>query len=85
MMDQLSLDQLRHAPPGQVASLPIEVLSALAAGIAEMKAFVAEAEAHLNVGLDVRSSARAAAARTQAGKQAGTVPTAVGSRASSLA
>ena len=56
MMDQLSLDQLRHAPPGQVASLPIEVLSALAAGIAEMKAFVAEPAAHLTAGPDVRFS-----------------------------
>jgi len=73
MMDQFSLDQLRQAPPGQVASLPIEVLSALAASIAEMKALVAEAEARLNAGLDVRFSARAAAARGQAGKQAGVV------------
>lgn len=73
MMDQFSLDQLRQAPPGQVASLPIEVLSALAASIAEMKALVAGAEARLNAGLDVRFSARAAAARAQAGKHAGTV------------
>ncbi len=73
MMDQLSLDQLRHAPPGQVALLPIEVLSALAAGIAEMKALVAESEARLNAGIDLRFSARAAAARAQVGKQAGTV------------
>ncbi|MFZ1416701.1 MAG: hypothetical protein WAS73_19320 [Defluviicoccus sp.] len=73
MMDPLSLDQLRHAPPGKVASLPIEVLGALAAGIAEMKSLVADAEARLNAGLDVRFGARAAAARAQAGKQAGTV------------
>ncbi|MDG4601411.1 MAG: hypothetical protein P9C55_01480 [Defluviicoccus sp.] len=73
MMDHLSLDQLRHAPPGQVAAQPIEVLSALAAGIAETKSLVAEAEARLNAGLDLRFSARAAAARAEAGKQAGTV------------
>ena len=73
MRDQVTLDQLRDWPPGKVASLPIEVLSSLAAGIAKMKSFVAEAEARLNAGLDVRFSARAAAARAQAGKHAGTV------------
>ena len=73
MRDQVTLDQLRDWPPGKVASLPIEVLSSLAAGIAKMKSFVAEAEARLNAGLDVRFSDRARQLRAADGKDSGRI------------
>ena len=72
MMDQVTLNQLRDWPPGKVAAQPIEVLAALADSLAEMKTFVADAEARLNAGLDVRfgdraRQLRAAEARTADG------------------
>jgi hypothetical protein len=73
MSDQVTLEQLRAWPPGKVASLPIEVLSALADSLAEMKAFVADAEARLNAGLDVRFGERARQLRAAGGKDSGRV------------
>ena len=73
MRDQVTLDQLRDWPPGKVASLPIEVLGALAAGIAEMKSLVADAEARFNAGLDVRFGDRARQLRAADGKDSGRV------------
>lgn len=67
------LEQLRAWPPGKVASLPIEVLSALADSLAEMKTFVADAEARLNAGLDVRFGDRARQLRAADGKDSGRV------------
>ena len=71
MMDQVTISQLRDWPPGKVASLPIEVLAALAASLAEMKTFVADAEARLNAGLDVRFGDRARQLRAAEGKDSG--------------
>jgi hypothetical protein len=68
MTDQITISQLRDWPPGKVASLPIEVLAALAASLAEMKTFVADAEARLNAGLDVRFGDRARQLRAADGK-----------------
>ena len=73
MIDQVTLNQLREWPPGKVASLPIEVLSALADSLGEMKAFVADAEARLNAGLDVRFGERARQLRAADGKDSGRV------------
>jgi hypothetical protein len=73
MMDQLTLEQLRAWPPGKVAAQPIEVLSALADSLAEMKAFIADAEARLNAGLDVRFGERARQLRAADGKDSGRV------------
>jgi hypothetical protein len=73
MMDQVTLDQLRDWPPGEVASLPIEVLAALAASLAETKTFVADAEARLNAGLDLRFGDRAQQLRAADGKDGGRV------------
>jgi hypothetical protein len=72
-MDQVTLSQLRDWPPGKVAALPIGVLAALAANLAEMKTFVADAEARLNAGLDVRFGDRARQLRTADGKDSGRV------------
>jgi hypothetical protein len=73
MIDQVTLEQLRDWPPGKVASLPIEVLSALADSLAAMKTFVADAEARLNAGLDVRFGDRARQLRAADGKDSGRV------------
>ena len=73
MIDQATLNQLREWPPGKVASLPIEVLAALADSLAEMKTFVADAEARLNAGLDVRFGDRARQLRAADGKDGGRV------------
>ena len=73
MMDQITLSQLRDWPPGEVASLPIEVLAALAASLAEMKTFVADAEARLNAGLDARFGDCARQLRATDGKDSGRV------------
>ncbi len=73
MMDQVTLNQLRDWPPGKVAAQPIEVLAALADSLAEMKAFVADAEARLNAGLDVRFGDRARQLRAAEGKNIGRV------------
>ncbi len=72
-MDQVTLNQLRDWPPGKVAAQPIEVLAPLADSLAEMKAFVAEAEARLNAGLDVRFGDRARQLRAAEGKDSGRV------------
>jgi len=72
-MDQVTLGQLRDWPPGTVASLPIEVLAALAASLAEMKTLAADAEARLNAGLDVRFGDRARQLRAAEGKDSGRV------------
>ena len=72
-MDQVTLNQLRDWPPGKVAAQPIEVLAALADSLAEMKAFVADAEARLNAGLDVRFGERARQLRAADGKDSGRV------------
>jgi hypothetical protein len=71
MMDPLTLEQLRDWPPGTVAAQPIATLAALAASLAAMKAVVADAEARLNAGLDVRFGERARQLR--AGKDSGRV------------
>ena len=73
MIDQVTLNQLREWPPGKVAAQPIEVLSALADSLAEMKAFVADAEARLNAGLDLRFGERARQLRAADGKDSGRV------------
>lgn len=73
MIDQVTLEQLRAWPPGKVASLPIEVLSALADSLAEMKTLVADADARLNAGLDVRFGDRARQLRAADGKDSGRV------------
>lgn len=73
MMDQVTLEQLRDWPPAKVAAQPTEVLAALADSLAEMKAFVAEAEARLSAGLDVRFGERALQLRTAEGKDSGRV------------
>ena len=73
IMDRIVISQLRDWPPGEVASLPIEVLAALAASLAEMKTFVADAEARLNAGLDVRFGDRARQLRAADGKDSGRV------------
>ena len=73
MMDQVTISQLRDWPPGTVASLPIEVLAALAASLAEMKTLAADAEARLNAGLDVRFGGRARQLRAAEGKDSGRV------------
>ena len=73
MMDQVTLSQLRDWPPGKVAAQPIEVLAALADSLAEMKTFVADAEARLNAGLDVRFGDRARQLRAADGKDSGRV------------
>jgi hypothetical protein len=73
MMDQVTISQLRDWPPGKVASLPIEVLATLAASLAEMKTFVADAEARLNAGLDVRFGDHARQLRAAEGKDSGRV------------
>ena len=73
MMDQITLSQLRDWPPGEVASQPIEVLAALAASLAEMKTFVADAEARLNAGLDARFGDCARQLRATDGKDSGRV------------
>jgi hypothetical protein len=73
MTDQITISQLRDWPPGKVASLPIEVLAALAASLAEMKTFVADAEARLNAGLDVRFGDRVRQLRAADGKDSGRV------------
>ena len=73
MMDQVTLSQLRDWPPGKVAAQPIEVLAALADSLAEMKSFVADAEARLNAGLDVRFGDRARQLRAADGKDSGRV------------
>jgi hypothetical protein len=72
-MDQPTLEQLRNWPPGKVAAQPIEVLSALADSLAEMKAFIAETEARLNAGLDVRFGDRARQLRAADGRDSGRV------------
>ena len=72
-MDQVTLDQLRDLPPGKVAAQPIEVLAALAESLAELKTFVADAEARLNAGLDVRFGDRARQLRAADGKDSGRV------------
>src|SRR5512147_2798176 len=66
MMEQVTLDQLRDWPPGEVASLPIEVLAALADSLAETKILLAEAEARLSAGLDLRFGDRARQLRQKA-------------------
>ena len=73
MMDQVTLDQLRAWPPGKVAAQPTEVLAALADNLAEMKAFVADAEARLNAGLDVRFGDHTRQLRAADGKDGGRV------------
>ena len=73
MIDQVTLEQLRAWPPGKVASLPIEVLADLADSLAETKAFIAETEARLNAGLDVRFGDRARQLRAADGKDSGRV------------
>lgn len=73
MIDQVTLEQLRDWPPGKVASLPIEVLSAVADRLAEMKTLIGEAEARLNAGLDVRFGDRARQLRAADGKDSGRV------------
>jgi hypothetical protein len=73
MIDQVTLNQLRDWPPGKVAAQPIEVLSALADSLAAMKTFVADAEARLNAGLDVRFGERARQLRAADGKDSGRV------------
>ena len=73
MMDHVTLNQLRDWPPGKVAAQPIEVLAALADSLAEMKTFVADAEARLNAGLDVRFGDRARQLRAADGKDSGRV------------
>ena len=73
MMDEPTLSQLRDWPPGKVAAQPIEVLAALADSLAEMKAFVTDAEARLNAGLDVRFGDRARQLRAAEGKDSGRV------------
>jgi hypothetical protein len=73
MMEQVTLDQLRDWPPGTVASLPIEVLAALADSLAETKILVAEAEARLSAGLDLRFGDRGRQLRTAEGKDSGRV------------
>ena len=72
-MDQVTISQLRDWPPGKVASLPIEVLAALAASLAETKTLAADAEARLNAGLDVRFGDRARQLRAADGKDSGRV------------
>jgi hypothetical protein len=72
-MDRITISQLRDWPPGEVASLPIEVLAALAASLAEMKVFVADAEARLSAGLDLRFGDRARQLRAADGKDSGRV------------
>jgi hypothetical protein len=72
-MDQVTISQLCDWPPGEVASLPIEVLADLAASLAEMKAFVADADARLNAGLDLRFGDRARQLRAADGKDSGRV------------
>ena len=52
MMDQVTLSQLCDWPPGTVASLPIEVLAALAASLAEMKTLAADAHAVLPIAIE---------------------------------
>ena len=71
MMDQITLEQLRAWPPGKVAAQPIATLAALAASLAALKAVVADAEARLNAGLDLRFGERARQLR--AGKDSGRV------------
>jgi hypothetical protein len=73
MIDQVTLEQLRAWPPSKVAAQPIEVLSALADSLAAMKTFVADAEARLNAGLDVRFGERARQLRAADGKDSGRV------------
>jgi hypothetical protein len=73
MMDQVTLSQLCDWPPGKVAAQPIEILAALAASLAEMKTFVADAEARLNAGLDIRFGHRARQLRAADGKDSGRV------------
>src|SRR5512147_1858880 len=73
IMDQVTISQLRDWPPGKVAAQPIEVLAALADSLAEMKTFVADAEARLNAGLDVRFGDRARQLRAADGKDSGRV------------
>jgi len=70
-MDRITISQLRDWPPGEVASLPIEVLAALAASLTEMKVFVADAEARLSAGLDLRFGDRARQLRAAEGKDSG--------------
>jgi hypothetical protein len=72
-MDQVTLNQLRDWPPGKVAAQPIEVLAALADSLAEVKTLVADAEARLNAGLDVRFGDRARQLRAADGKDSGRV------------
>jgi len=72
-MDKVTLNQLRDWPPGKVAAQPIELLAALADSLTEMKAFVADAEARLNAGLDVRFGDRALQLRAADGKDSGRV------------
>jgi hypothetical protein len=72
-MDQVTLSQLRDWSPGKVAAQPIKVLSALADSLAEMKVFVADAEARLNAGLDLRFGDRARQLRAEDGKDSGRV------------
>lgn len=73
MIDQVTLNQLREWPPGKMAAQPIEVLSALADSLADMKTFVADAEARLNAGLDLRFGERARQLRAVDGKDSGRV------------
>ena len=73
MMDQVTLEQLRDWPPGKVAAQPIEVLAALADSLAEMKAYVADVEARLNAGLDVRFGDHARQLRAADSKECGRV------------
>jgi hypothetical protein len=56
-----------------VAAQPIEVLAALADSLAEVKTLVADAEARLNAGLDVRFGDRARQLRAADGKDSGRV------------
>ena len=67
MSDMVTVRQVRDWPPGKLLSLPIEQ-HALAADLAEMKAVVAEAEARLSAGLDLKFADRARQLRAAEGK-----------------
>jgi hypothetical protein len=70
---EVTISQIRDWPPGKVAAQPIEVLAALAGSLAELKTFVADAEARLNAALDVRFGDRARQLRAEDGKDSGRV------------